>query len=261
LSTQSIIDAHLHLDDRLPGHAVVAVKALLSAMEENGIVRAVVLHLASQRWPAAEVAEAIGPHTGQILGFVNVNPTHPDASNQLEHGIRVLGFKGLKLHPRLQRFSATDSRTLNLVRMAGDLEIPVIIDAFPDGDWLTQGFNPLDFAALGRACPRTRIVIGHMGGHRVLDFMMLAKRIPNLFFDLSFSLLYYRGSSVCQDIIYAIRSMKGQRIFYGSDYPDRPLGETLAESVAVLQAGGLSPDLMERVLYVNAKEFFGWNDI
>jgi predicted TIM-barrel fold metal-dependent hydrolase len=256
-----VIDAHLHLDEKVQGPASAAADALIRAMRKCGIRRSVVLHLATQRWPVQEVAEAVRRHAGLLVGFININPLDADAALQLRRGAAELGFQGLKLHPRLQRYSFTDTRTTELVRLAGELHIPVLIDAFPDGDWIQQGFSAPDFAAVAQACPKSRIIVGHMGGHKVLDFLMLAKRYPNLFFDLSYSLLYYRGSSVPQDIVYAIRSLKGQRIFYGSDYPDRPLDQTLRESVSVFKSCGLPPEWMRQVLFGNAKEFFGWNDI
>ena len=61
----------------------------------------------------------------------------------------------------------------------------------------------------------------------VLDFMMLAKRLPNVYMDCSYSLLYYQGSPTLKNLVYAMKSMKMERIFYGSDYPDREIKESL----------------------------------
>jgi predicted TIM-barrel fold metal-dependent hydrolase len=160
----------------------------------------------------------------------------------------------------LQHFSLDDPRTANLVREAGALSAPVVIDAFPDGDWLMQGFDPLAFARLCNQCPETRIVVAHFGGHHVIDCMMLAKRISNMYFDLSYSLLYYRGSAVTANMTYAMRSLKHRRVFYGSDYPDRSVRETLSGSIAVLSEAGFGREELDRILYLNAEEFYGWQD-
>jgi len=97
-----------------------------------------------------------------------------------------------------------------------------------------------------------------MGGHKVLDFMLLAKRLDNVFLDCSYSLLYYRGSSITDDILYAMRSMRYKKIFYGSDYPDRSVKDTLDLSIAEFRRVGISDTDQEAILYRNAKEFFGW---
>ena len=97
-----------------------------------------------------------------------------------------------------------------------------------------------------------------MGGHYVLDFMMLAKRLPNIYFDISYSFLYYRGSSIPQNMIYAMQSMRFKNIFYGSDYPDRPLKESLELSISLLNEHQVHGDDQAQILHLNAKTFFGF---
>jgi predicted TIM-barrel fold metal-dependent hydrolase len=248
-----VIDAHLHLDDSIPGPAQQAAAKLERELKACGIARAVVLHLASQRWGAEEFAAAMTP---RMSAFVNLDPREPGARDSLSRAVSRLGFAGLKLHPRLQGFSLEDPGAVGLARRAGELGVPVLVDAFPGGN-----FSPAPFAAFGRACPETRIILAHMGGHRVLDFLMLAKELANLYFDISFSLLYYRGSSVPRDMAFAMRSLRFQRVFYGSDYPDRPVGDALKESLSLLRAEGLKNEEIERIAFLNAQEFFGWKDV
>lgn len=254
------LDTHLHLDDRIPGQAGDAAVHLNSQLRESGVARAIVLHLEAQRWPVEEVSEALAC-CDRLVGFINIHPAATNAKQQLTFGIEKLGFIGLKLHPRLQKFAVDDSSTHEFVRYAGDSGVPVLIDAFPDGTFLEEGFSTASFARLARACPKTRIIVAHMAGHHVIDMMMLAKRCPNLFSDCAYSLLYYRGSSVTTDLVYAMKSMKFERVFYGSDYPDRPIQETLVESIEVLERQQVSALEMDKLLYSNAKEFFSWNDI
>lgn len=255
-----VIDSHLHLDDRIEGPADNAVSALDDALVQAGVARGVVLHLQVQRWPVEEVAEALSA-SERLVGMINVHPFEEDAENKLRRGIEELGFIGLKLHPRIQNFSLDDPRVHKLVRFAGELGVPAIIDAFPDGDWLMQGFDPLAFARVAKSCPDSRIIVAHFGGHRCIDMMMLAKRLPNISLDMSFSLLYYRGSSVVSDLMYCFKSMRFERVFFGSDYPDRPIGESLDSSLLEFKRAKLSDAEQEKLLFLNAKEFFGWNDV
>ncbi len=124
-----------------------------------------------------------------------------------------------------------------------------------------QGFDPLRYANLARRCPETKMIWAHMGGHYVLDFMMLAKRLPNVHFDISYSLLYYQKSPIPQTMAYAMRSMRFDRVFYGSDYPDRPIGVSLAGSIASLVRDGLSEVELAKIMGENARAFFGWKDL
>ena len=96
-------------------------------------VRAVVLHLLAQPWSAEQFAEAISAYK-RLFGFVNIDPLRSDARHQLCDAVENLGFIGLKLHPRLQKFDLADRAVSQLVSHAGELNVPVLIDAFPDGE-------------------------------------------------------------------------------------------------------------------------------
>jgi predicted TIM-barrel fold metal-dependent hydrolase len=253
----SIIDTHLHLSPLVSPKASVAAASLDKDLAASNVERAIALHLLAQPWSAEEFAEAIAA-TKRLSGFINVDPCGGDAQQRLRYGVEKLGFIGLKLHPRLQRFDLDDASVRRLVGYAGEMDVPVLIDAFPDGDWLMMGFDPLAFARLAKECADTRIIIGHFGGHHCLDFMMLAKRLPNIWFDLSYSLLYYEGSSVTANLLYCCRSMKYQRIFYGSDYPDRDISTTVQRSLDILRAHGIGDTEKDRLMSTNAMEFFGW---
>ena len=91
--------------------------------------------------------------------------------------------------------------------------------------------------------------------------MMLAKRLPNVYMDISYSLLYYRGSSVVDNLLYAMRSMRFDRIFYGSDYPDRSIKDSLDLSLKILLEKGLTNEELDKILSVNAINFFKWTDL
>ncbi len=250
-----IIDTHLHLDDNLGKNIEDTVKELNDQLSNSNVSYGVVLHLLAQTWTAEEVSKAILPFD-RIKAFINVDPFSKDANEVLKSGIEELGFIGLKLHPRLQEFKVDDPMVVNLVNYAGEINVPVLIDAFPDGTHLMQGFNPLDYANLAMLAPQTKTIWAHMGGHYVIDFMMLAKRLPNIFLDCSYSLLYYQTSSVPRDMVYAMRSMKFNRIFYGSDYPDRSIKVSLEDSIDFLKNEGLSDKDLSKIMGINAKEFF-----
>jgi uncharacterized protein len=258
--TMPIADAHLHLSPAVSADVRIAARSLAHDLRTSGIRRGIVLHLEAHPWRAEEVAEALADHP-ELHGFINIHPHSDDACGRLRYGIEKLGYIGLKLHPRLQKFPLDDVTLRRLVAAAGEMGVPVLIDAFPDGDWLMMGFNPLAFADLARNCPKTRIIIAHFGGHHCLDFMMLAKRLPNIWFDLSYSLLYYAGSPVEENLLYCCRSMKYRRIMYGSDYPDRSVGLARDLSLKALSNHGVAPEDIGALMGRNAAEFFGWDDL
>jgi predicted TIM-barrel fold metal-dependent hydrolase len=254
---KSIIDTHLHLSPKVSTSAAVAAKSLEDDLLACNVQRGIVLHLLAQPWSAEEFAEAISK-SDRLSGFINIDPLGSEASRQLRDGVEKLGFIGLKLHPRLQNFDLDDPAVCRLVGFAGEIKTPVLIDAFPDGDWLMMGFDPLAFARLAKNCSKTQIIIGHFGGHHCIDFMMLAKRLPNIWFDFSYSLLYYKGSPVMHNLLYCCRSMNYRRIFYGSDYPDRSIKATVQQTLGIMDAHGVEGSNLNQLMAENAMEFFNW---
>ena len=250
------IDSHLHLDSNL-GPAREAAARLDERLEVADIERALVLHLDSQPWSIEEFAEAIA-NSPRLEACVNLDPHQRCVQDQLKRCVLDLGFIGLKLHPRLQGFAINDRAVVDLVSCAGKLEVPTVIDAFPDGTYLQAGFDPLAYAELAKLCPDAKQVWAHMGGHYVLDFLMLAKRLPNVAMDCSYALLYYRGSDVPKNMAYAMKSLNFERVFYGSDYPDRDPAESLRDSLQLLQEHGLNDLAIDAIFRKNAEEFFPW---
>lgn len=249
--TGGIIDAHLHLDDRQGGSAAQAAGRLVAEMDACGVGHAVVLHLLWQPWSVEEVAAALGQQP-RLTGFINVDPKSSTALEDLQRGYD-LGFRGLKLHPRMQNYRPDDDACIALVRRAGDLGMPALIDCFPDGDWLMAGLNVLQYATLAKAAPQTKLIAAHAAGHHCLDLLMLAKRVKNLWFDVSYSLLYY-GSPVVEAIFYALKSIRHERVTFGTDYPDRPLPASVEMSLALLDKFGVTGEAKDKLLWKNAHE-------
>jgi len=251
------IDSHLHLDSYQFPDIQGATKELNQQLSHANIEKGIILHLQIQPWSIEQVSEQIAQYE-RLEAFVNVHPDDNNVLAVMEKATKQQGFCGIKLHPRLQYLDMASKSLIEVCRYSAILNVPVLLDAFPDGTGLMQGFNPLEYAALAKACPETRFIWAHMGGHHVLDMMMLAKRLENVYFDCSFSLLYFRGSSVPQDMVYAMNSMRFERIFYGSDYPDRDVQSSLTESIELLSNLKVTSLQLEKLLYQNFKDFMQW---
>lgn len=250
-----VIDTHLHLNDIKYPNLRDALNALKKEMNQCSIEKAVLLHLETQPWSLIEYAKLI-PEFPEIIFFANVDPFKKDAQDILKRAINEYGFKGFKIHPRLNSHPVFCKELIDLVHLAGKNNIPSLIDAFPDGSFLMNGFNPLDYARLSQECTDSKIIWAHFGAHYCLDFMMMAKRLPNVYLDFAYTFLYFRGSSIPQNLAYAFKSMRYDRIFYGSDYPDRNLKDSLLASVQLMNDLGVPNDAQEKLFYKNAKEFF-----
>ncbi|TFG32060.1 hypothetical protein EU527_11055 [Candidatus Thorarchaeota archaeon] len=75
------------------------------------------------------------PHSTRLVGFARIDPNDELKSKglavkELDRSIHELGLRGLKLHPLAQLFvdSIDDKMTKDIVKRAGELNIPVIFD-------------------------------------------------------------------------------------------------------------------------------------
>jgi predicted TIM-barrel fold metal-dependent hydrolase len=55
------------------------------------------------------------------------------------------------------------------------------------------------------------------------------------------------------DLAYCIRSMRGERVLFGTDYPDRSLPDSISMSLSRLAQHGVSDDLQRKLLWENAQ--------
>lgn len=248
-----MIDGHCHLDKNA-GDCLNAMRNLYEAASSLGIKKIILLNLPELAFDNDMVIEEAKKYNDFFCVFPSVNPVSSSACAELER-LRASGAWGLKLHPRLHGYYISSDKCLNLLSRAAELKMPVIADGFPDGRNLYLGNMPDAFTLIAEKLPDLKIAIGHAGGHRVLDALMVAKYYKNIYLDLSYTLLYYRDSSVLNDIAYAIKSIRAERILWGSDYPDRPYEETVTLSMQELKKMGLPDAYLKAVRETNAERF------
>lgn len=233
-----------------------AMRDLYMAATTVGIKGIILLNLPELHFDNNQVIENAKRYNGFFKIFPSVKPCNKLAFDELEQ-LKISGAYGLKLHPRLHGYCIDSDECISLLRHAFKLKMPVMIDCFPDGKNLALGNTPETFARLAEKVSDTRIAMGHAGGHRILDALMVAKYFKNIYLDISYTLLYYRESMIIRDIAYAIESIKAERIFWGSDYPDRPYGETLDLSLKEINKMNLSEQIKKSIFETNAKLFLG----
>ncbi|MFC1646568.1 amidohydrolase family protein [Candidatus Omnitrophota bacterium] len=224
-----IIDAHIHVypDAKRPLNTISSNEKLARAIRRYKIDKAIVLPLENEI-SNEFVRDICRDYFDVFIGFATVNPFCGKKTLPLiDKYIKEYKLRGIKLHPRHQKFSLNDSRVIVLFKKCAKLKIPVIIDAFPGIDYKTGESIPLIIEKIAARIPDVNIVIAHAGGYKVMDALFAAKNQKNIFLDLSFSLQYFKGSSIENDIIFAIKKIGAHRCIYGSDFPEVDMGKSL----------------------------------
>jgi len=247
------------------GNTFQPIRTFLLELDEAGLDKAVLLPIDAQRTRAdmvynnEQVAELCAMEP-RFIGFASVDPMRPDAPQLLEHAIKVLGLRGLKLAPAMQEVFADDRRAYPLYEKALELGIPILFHAgmsWEPGSRLAYG-QPLRFENVAADFPQLRIVLAHLAWPWVTEAVALALKYPNvyldtsaLYFDNPRDFLTYAMTHIVPLTVFE-RSLRNQIVF-GSNYPRVEI-KNMARAVRGL---GFSEECQKLVFRENALRLLG----
>ena len=240
-----INDAHYHLDSNLKLSS--AIEKLNITVEANDIASSMVISLLDEPWAYKDLSMELNG-MASIKYIREIEPTKNYKKDLSE--ILSSNAIGIKLHPRLRKFHLKDKYIYKIVESISSTNLLVVICSFWDGTWNKFGLDIDQFADLADAYPDQNFLWAHSGGHKVLDFMLMARRRKNIFLDTSFTQHYFYGSSVFSDLTYSIDSL-GDRFLFGSDFEDRNYRDTLKGVINRYNSLGLSSENLHKMMYSN----------
>ena len=159
----------------------------------------------------------------------------------LEEAVRCLdlGARGIKLHPRAQRFLPDDPRLEPVFALAAERRVPILIHG-------GRGLPPIA-DSLGRLLDRNAppaLIIAHAG---IIDLAAMARNFAGragVYFDTSvWSPL---------DLLDLYRLVPPEQVLYASDYPYGRQPNSLLMAVRTARASGLDDDQVRALLYDTA---------
>lgn len=211
-----IFDAHTHIGRCDPFHysnledknSTFTAAHLIEEMDRNNVSRAVVMpnYRLPHRLERAniELSSIIKPYGDRMVAFAWLDPRIEDCGDQLEKLVITHKFKGLKLHPVLGGYYATNKTVHILVERAVKLKIPVMIHT----GWGALG-RPSHIGELAEYFPDAKFIIAHMIDPECLD---VARRSENIYVETSYA-------QHPRMIARAAAKIGPTRILYGSDHP------------------------------------------
>jgi len=238
-----IFDAHLHLGRDIDG-MVGDYDQLEALMAQYGVGHAFMFCLDEpDRHPAFRAAnnrtlEFAGRSGRRLIPFVRLDLNE----SPLEEAVRCLdlGARGIKLHPRAQRFDASDERLAPVFALAAERHVPILIHG-------GRGLPPIA-AGLGALVERyaeTTLIIAHAG---IADMAHLARAMAGrrgVFFDTS------TWSPV--DLLDFYRQIPPEQVLYASDYPYGQYTTSLFLALRTAQLAGYSEQQVRGMLADNAE--------
>src|SRR5437588_10767622 len=141
---------------------------------------------------------------GRLIPFVRLDL----GEDPIEEATRCLdlGARGIKLHPRAQRFLLNDERLAPVFALAAERRVPILVHA-------GRGLPPIaaELERLVDSNPGAQLILAHAG---IADLANLANRFSGkrgVFFDTSV------WSAI--DLLGLLRLVPPEQVVYASDYP------------------------------------------
>jgi uncharacterized protein len=174
----SLFDANAHIGFNDPDGLGLSARELIETMEA--------IHARSVATPVHEpdgysvandrVLEECERSAGRLVPFCRVDP-HSDGTGEARRCVEA-GARGIKLHPRAERFELSDLELEGVFALAHERRLPVLIHA-------GRGISTIgrDALTLARRFPSAALILAH-GAICDLNWIWReAQHQPNLFFD------------------------------------------------------------------------------
>lgn len=134
--------------------------------------------------------------------------------------LKKIGYSAIKIHPRLGGPSVGSKEFRMIAEVASDEGCVLFVCTYPFGAAENRFGDSLlrDLELAILRAPNARMVLLHAGAVDLLRYIEFCRVNEHLLLDLSFTLMKYAGSSLDQDLLYALNSFD-RHICVGTDYP------------------------------------------
>ncbi len=169
--------------------------------------------------PNEYVHDYVKQHPDKLVGVASVDPNDPECIEQLEHAVKNLGFRALKLSGAYQDFNPAESCYDPLYRKAEELDIPIFWHQSTTAFAVTplRWSKPILLDEVAQRFPKLRQMICHIGHPWHTDAVMVIRKHKNVYADMSG--YGFRRLRFYEALATAIEYGVGQKILFGSDYP------------------------------------------
>jgi predicted TIM-barrel fold metal-dependent hydrolase len=229
-----LFDVHTHFGRHDPDGYRQEPRELLATMEAAG-ARAVCFPMhepGGYRAANDEALAAAAGSGGRLVPFCRVDP-HDGA---LAEATRCLdaGARGIKLHPRAEHFAMHEPAVRDLVALADERRVPVLIHA-------GRGIPALgrDTVELGERYRNARLILAHAAVSDIAWLWRLMPEHPNLFIDSS----WWNPA----DFMFLFGMVPPGQILWASDCPYGQPTFAAATHLRYALAAGLGPEALASI--------------
>ena len=223
-----IIDANVHITatgEWFGSSLRASVHELIRQMDEASVDKAVVIPLPGVI-SNEENLTICASYADRLISGSTFNPaqySNPDSSYAAFHSMfNQAPFPVVKFHNRFGNYPADDDRFFAALHANASLESPlvVMVCSYLNGSHTGHFIDAAAFFFnLAKQFPTTNFIVAHGGGFDLLRVIETCKALPNIYFDLSYTICRYQETAIDAEIRW-LCSKYDRRILWGSDFPE-----------------------------------------
>ncbi len=181
---------------------------------------------------------------------------HEDHLEQYFNQLKKLGFKGIKIHPRLLKINLLDQRLVEAVQCAGKVGLIILlctVHKFPSPPMRCPVSEALYDICL--QSQNAKIILLHGGYYDLLATSEIIRPFENVLLDLSATLLRFQNAHLKETIAFLFESLD-RRLIIGSDFPEHTIQDVIASiEDCILKNRIISVEKLENIFYKNLEAF------
>jgi len=169
--------------------------------------------------PNAFVAEYVRRAPDRLIGFAGIDPTAPDALEELHRAKNDWRLKGVTLSPANQDFHPSDTRAMRVYEQCEQLGMPILFHPganFIELSKMEYG-RPYLLDDVARSFPKLKIVIGQLGQPWIDETIVMLGKHPNVMADISG--LLTRPWQAFNTLVNAYQYGVIEKLLFSSDFP------------------------------------------
>lgn len=177
--------------------------------------------------PDEQIAQYAADHPDKIIGFMSVDPNSDTALEQIDRAVDM-GLRGIKMSPVYQHYDPNAAAAQRVHERAQALGLPILTHAAFHGiaDTPMHWANPLHYDRVALDFPDLKIILAHIGLPWFTDAMVVIRKHPNVFADISGSVALrpwwgYQALACCHE------NSVMHKLLFGSDFPIVTIEQTL----------------------------------
>ncbi len=245
-----IIDSHINITHNGKWFNTdhdASLERLLGEMDEAGIDKCLLISM-PQATTNKYISSVVERYPDKFRGLGHIEFSK-GLKGQVDE-ILNMGLSGIKIHPRTQGVNCMDPTFEPLFDYLNERHLTLMIDGYYqtcNPGIILDDLTPFRYDGLAKKYKDMKIILSHMGGHRVMDAFFLAKSNSNVYPDNSHVLKYFKGTSIISDCLWVMDNLD-EKIIYGSDFPEYRLNNYRNHFEDIIKT---RPSLRKEMIFTN----------